>query len=181
MSNDERNSGLLSPEVRTQQFFDQQFPDLAEALVGMTIAVPGTQNRIVVTATEGYEKATNLKQPYKQVLEMEHGTLAAIDYPFRKAVLPLIAAREGEGKGACVRIMGATTNELGKVKPLKKGADILDALMVETGGAAKLAFLDPSNILYVLKGLEGSEAAGSPETIISAGDELERAFDEIGK
>lgn len=174
---DEMHGGAESPEIRTQQFFDQQFPDLATALVGMTIAVPGTQDRIVVTATEPFEKATNQKHPYKPVLDMDPGTLAAIDYPFRKAVLPLIAAREGDANGACVRITGATISEQGRVKQIKKGADILDKLGIVPNGSARLAFLDPSSTLFVVS---QEENASSGEHV-SAGDELEKAFDQIGK
>lgn len=175
---DELNTGLPSPEIRTQQFFDQQYTDLADALVGMTIAVPGTQSRIVVAGADAFEKASNAKAPYKPVLTMEPGTLAAIDYPFRRAVLPLVAAREGEGNGACVRIAGATVSENGKIVKITKGSDILQRLNVPTGGQVKLAFMDPSETLYVVS--DGPEAIRLQE-IPSAGDELERAFDRIGK
>lgn len=175
---DEINTGLPSPELRTQQFFDQQYTDLAENLVGMTIAVPGTQNRIVVTGADAYEKASNEKAPYKPVLAMEPGTLAAIDYPFRRAVLPLLAAREGDGNGACVRISGATVSENGKIVKVTKGTDILQRLGIPTGSQARLAFMDPSETLFVVT---SEPEINDSQKISSAGDELERAFDEIGK
>lgn len=174
---DEMHSGVETPEVRTQRFFDQQFPDLADALVGMTIAVPGTQNRITVTATEPYARETNTKGVYKPVLTMTPGTLAAIDYPFRKSVLPLIAAKEGEESGACVRITGATISEQGKMTQVKKGRDILSRLGIEPNGSARLAFLDPSSTLFIVTGEENVSVGQQ----LSAGEELERAFDEIGK
>lgn len=172
--------GNISPEQRTENFFAQDYADLASSLVGMTIAVPGSQNRIVIAQTDPFERETNKRPPYKSILDMPAGRLAAIDFPFRKAVLPLVTALQGEEGGACVRIVAADIFSNGSAKRIKKGADLLTHLGIETGSAPRLAFRDPSNTLYV----EISDDKNVKDTQISpqstAGEELDKFMDGFG-
>lgn len=161
---------------RTAAFFSQNVEALVEELRGREIVVQGASKKILITSLESWEKERVGKR-YKAMEQMLPGDLWApvIRRGIRQS---LIVAQDNGMIGACVRLLrvrsfNPSTNEY---VLMPREGDIAQILQLKPYERARLAFLDDSEVLYLIRGesFKSSVEKGNPLTPDQADSQLRR-------
>lgn len=147
--------GQITPEQRTEAFFNRDVLLLAEAMKGRLVVSQEDGKMIRIDNPEGWTKdkvgnryTTSNKN--LRLTELTAGALGVFPLPVRRMRQLLISARSGEELGACVRLVRASRydKDTHTFVPMPREGDIANYFEFEDNQAVKLKFLDDSEILY---------------------------------
>lgn len=176
----------LGPTERTTILLNQDVRRLSVAIRGMEIGVIGTDRRIRVDQALPYLIAENdgMYRRGKDGINIDNlptGTYWALFWPLRKMRLSLITAREDGQKGACVRLVRASSyNPYTRLfVPMKREGDIANCLELEDYQAAPLRFIDDSNVLYLDRSTRAMPEQHDISPVISDPEAADRYMREL--
>lgn len=144
-------SEFLSPTQRTEELFSQDFNELAYNLNGRVIVNPDTLARVRLTQVKPFNRESNTKGVYRQMLEMLPGEL----FPcYANAnLLTLVVAREDGQNGACIKLERGERIERSGTTEIKSAQKItnLFGLKYKEVPNSRLAFVDATDNLYIIR------------------------------
>ncbi|MCL4365958.1 hypothetical protein M1437_01905 [Patescibacteria group bacterium] len=176
--------GEITPEQRTEFFFNQDVLVLTEAMKGRLIVSQEDGRMIRVDDPEGWTKdrvgnryTTSSKD--LRLTELTPGTLGVFPFRVRRMRQVLISARNEGELGACVRLVRASRydRDTNVFVPMLREGDIANYFEFEDNQAVRLRFLDDSEILYFNKGEDNGVRVKAPEPILQqAGVEVANKY-----
>lgn len=157
----------LTPEQRTLVLFDKYVDQLADEFLdgdGLEIGIANSSRRIRVSEVDpfGKDPESHLKRVGQRWNAMEKMQVGDLWNPvWIKTTQSLVVAKDRGGIGACVRLVRAEYFDKSKglyVTDLVEDdgeyhqveSDIARFLGLERNNRSRLAFLDDTNILYLL-------------------------------
>lgn len=161
----------ITPEQRTEAFFNQDVMLLTESMRGRLIVSQEDGKMIRVDNPEGWsvervgnrytKSGANLR-----LTELTPGTLGVFSLPVRRMRQSLISAKSGEELGACVRLVRASKydKDTNEYIQMPREGDIANYFAFEDNQAVRLRFLDDSEILYFSKGEDNGVRVKAPES-----------------
>lgn len=163
--------GQITPEQRTEAFFNQDVMALAESMQGRLIVSQQDGKMIRVDNPEGWTKDKVGNRYTKsgknlRLTELAPGALGVFPLPVRKMRQALISAKSGEELGACVRLVRASRydRDANEFVPMPREGDITNYFGLEDNEAVRLQFIDNSEILYFNRGEDNGVRVEMPVT-----------------
>ena len=179
--------GQITPEQRTEAFFNQDVLALTDAMQGRLVVSRSDGRMIRVDNPEGWTKdrvgGRYTKSGSLKLTELTPGALGVFPLPVRRMRQSLISAKSGEELGACVRLVRASRydSEAKQFVPMPREGDIANYFELEDNEAVRLRFVDESEILYFNRGEDNGLRVEAPVTPEKAKEANQYLRDLVGQ
>jgi hypothetical protein len=150
----------MSPEQRTEQLFANPLEVLTQRLEYQVVEAQDSGKRIMLTQLQtwprnkvGETSRPDIKRMYHQMREFNPGDWCAYLLKTYKMRQSLIVASDQDGVGACIRIIRANSFDprTKSFKAMTREGDIANYLGMQDNERASLAYINDSNVLYLIK------------------------------
>ncbi len=168
---------MIYEQERTNSLFNQEVADVSSNIEGMVIVLYGTNRQLKVISTESWlhdKVGGKMSWLYNPIRKMSQGDIWTPRIPVRRMQQSLIVAQDRGNIGACIRLLRAAyfntqssdfLEEVGDFK--QREGDIARYLGLEAGARSKLAFLDDTDILYLIPDYYPKEANNNEQQVSS--------------